>query len=353
MTDVKDVEAHFRALLRDAYDRVEPAADFEEKLLRTAESADHTHRPIWPRIGAGLLAAALVAAVAIAAVVVSHGRPRPATPAPRPPNIRMLNLGVAPGTGVTILGASSGYGGNSRHLFQALEVSDSQGTYEVDGLRPGDRLHAIYRLPALASAHRLDVAGHPGFFFPCVPSGPTCQPLLAWLDRPHGWAVITASNGANTASALRDVATAIRFTEQTPMRTAVALPYAPRHLRPTLIFAQYAHYRGATGGLRSTVGYGERALDGGSVDVQVRISSGSLSAKQRTGTQLTVHGHRAYLTRSHGILSLDFAPARYQFVELTSTILTKSELTRFASQLRFAANLSDIHTWFDARSSVP
>lgn len=351
MTDMRDVEVQLRTLLRDAYDGMEYAPDFEDKLLQAADRVDQPRRPVWPRIGAGLLAAALVAAVAIAAVVASHGRPRPASPTPSAPNIRMLNLGVAPGAGLTIVTTSSGYGGNARHLFQALEVSGSQGTYEVDALQPGDRLHTVFRLPALASAQRVDIAGNRGFYFACVPPGATCQPLLAWLYRPHAWAVVTASDGANTESALRNVATAIRLTE-TPMRTAVAVPYAPQHLRPTLIFAQYAHYQGATGGLRSTVGYGEQR-DGGTVDVQIRVSRGSLSANQRTGTPVTVGGHRAYLTRSHGMLTLDFAPAPEQVAEVTADSWTKSGLVSFASHLRFAANLADVHTWFDARSAVP
>lgn len=371
MTDVTDVEEQLRALLRDAYDRVEYATDFEDKLLYAADRAVHTQRPLWPRVGAGLLAAALVAGLAIGAAVLSHGRPQPATPATpaaSAPDIRMLNLGVAPDAGLTIVGAATTPGGccfapftaapiwadavyKARHLIQSFVVRGPHGTYGVDALQPGDRLHTVFRLPALTAAQRLKVGRHPGFYFACNGHEKTkCSPVLAWRYRPHAWAVVS-SNDSTAAAALRDVAEAVRFTEQTPMRTAVALPYAPQQLPPVAIFAQYAHYPGATGGHRSLVFYGSPAHH--AYAVEVAVSSGSLSAKQRTGRPVTVDGRRGYLRRSHGILTLDFTPASHQVVEVSSLYWTKSELTGFASQLRFAADLTDVHTWFDARSAVP
>jgi hypothetical protein len=278
MTNVTEVEAQLRTLLRDAYDRMDYRTDFEDKLLRVADRADHLPGPPWRRSGAGLLAAAaVVAAVAIAAVVVPHRHSRPATPpTPSTPDTRILNVGVAPGAGLTIVAAASGYDGNARHLVQTLELSGSHGSYLVEALHPGDQLDTLYHLPALESAQRVNVGKHPGYYFACVRGGTTCPPMLAWTYRSHAWATIT-SNNSTTAPALRDAAAAVRFTEQTPMRMAVALPYAPQHLRPTAIVAQYAKVQGL-GRLvvQSAVDFSRER--NATPIVVVGISRGSLSA---------------------------------------------------------------------------
>lgn len=68
---------------------------------------------------------------------------------------------------------------------------------------------------------------------------------------------------------------------------------------------------------------------------------------------MIVGRHRAHLKQADGLLTLDFAPAPNQVVEVTARFWTQSELISFASRLRFAADLTDRHTWFDARSAAP
>jgi hypothetical protein len=217
------------------------------------------------------------------------------------------------------------------------------------------------------TAERVDINGRTGYYG-CgghASDPPACNPhlsTLAWRFGPDGWAQIFGRTSAATKTQLLRLARAMDFARTGPLRSPVAISAAPRGTRLSELDLGYRRPR-SPHAWSFTAFYEAAGSVGGANEIGINVSTIPIPRHGGSGRAVEVGRHpgwwepgdnhnepsRLFVDAGHGrsILVIGGASSGAPIPR------TVEAFGRVARSVRFAPDLADPRTWWDAETALP
>ena len=337
-------------------------------------------RWILPAIAGATVIAAVAAPVAIGPRDPSSQVPSEASP-PTPSSERTVPSPVqVPQVALTALSYTFAVRSIAGVISTASRTGPDYQRVEVDSTA-GDRIPVGWILVYPAGGFRPDrpagatdtrVAGRPGFAGLIPPDGPGMTRTshgpglnaVAWQYAPGAWAVVQSAGPPQsgvTAPTAQEIAEAVDFTSQHPVRLPAKIRYLTSGLTPRSITTTVQGPGRLTG---IDFASDDRSRLGMSIEMETGDRNPGLGTAHRRGSPIALDGFTGYYDKACGSIYL---VGKGVYVAVTSTehldgecrapagtsVPSLATIEKVVRGLSFAADPADTSTWFNAAEAIP